>query len=138
MHQEAGPVRRVLVVDDDAFSRSVVAKRLLKYAQVVEAEDGMAAVARMSEHQFSLAIVDLEMPNFGGLDLIRIIRGLAGHKHIPIVVVTGNESRAAFNDALMAGATSYLLKPLNWHGFGAHITHLLTLGAPIGKAAVEV
>lgn len=124
-----------LVVDDDPLSRVVVAKRLLKHAEVVEAEDGLGAVAELSTRRFDLAIIDLEMPHFDGLDLIKVIRGRADHKHIPIVVVTGNESRAALENALMAGATSFLLKPLNWAAFGAHITHLLTLGARVSSTS---
>jgi CheY-like chemotaxis protein len=68
-----------------------------------------------------LAIVDLEMPNFDGLDLIKSVRGNPMLKHIPIIVLTGNESREALDGALAAGATSFLLKPLNWSAFGEHI-----------------
>jgi diguanylate cyclase (GGDEF)-like protein len=67
------------------------------------------------------------MPKFGGLDLIKSIRGHPKLKRIPIIVVTGNESREALESALAAGATSYLLKPLNWRAFGEHICHVLEL-----------
>ena len=121
--------RVVLVVDDDPFSRRVVARKLVQLAEVVEAADGLEALAQLETRNFDLAVIDLEMPNFCGLDLIRVIRGLQPLMHIPIIVVTSNESHTAIDSALMAGATSFLLKPLNWNTFGAHITHVLALGA---------
>ena len=127
----------VLVVDDDAFSRAVVSKRVAKHSDVVEAEDGLDALAQLQTAEFDLAIVDLEMPNFNGLDLIRSVRGHPSLKHIPIIVLTGNESRAAIESALSAGATSFLLKPLDWSAFGEHIRHVLQLAHRAGHMAVH-
>jgi diguanylate cyclase (GGDEF)-like protein len=117
----------VLIVDDDAFSRAVVSRKIAKLSDVVEAEDGFDGLAYLQTADFDLAVVDLEMPNFGGLDLIRSIRGNPKLKRIPVIVVTSNESREALESALTAGATSYLLKPLNWRAFGEHICHVLEL-----------
>ena len=127
----------VLVVDDDAFSRAVVSRRVAKHSDVVEAEDGLDALAQLQTAEFDLAIVDLEMPNFNGLDLIRSVRGHPTLKHIPIIVLTGNESRAAIEGALSAGATSFLLKPLDWSAFGEHIRHVLHLAHRAGHMAVH-
>ncbi len=127
----------VLIVDDDAFSRAVVSKRIAMLADVVDAEDGYDALAHMQSTVFDLAIVDLEMPNFNGFELIRSVRGHPMLKHIPIIVLTGNETRAALESALTAGATSYLLKPLNWRAFGEHIRHVLELAYRAGHLAMH-
>jgi diguanylate cyclase (GGDEF)-like protein len=127
----------VLVVDDDAFSRAVVSRKVAKFSDVVEAEDGLEAFARLQSMAFDLAIVDLEMPNFNGLDLIRCVRSHPTLKHIPILVLTGNESRHALEGALTAGATSFLLKPLNWKTFGEHISHVLQLAYRAGHLALH-
>jgi diguanylate cyclase (GGDEF)-like protein len=127
----------VLVVDDDAFSRAVVSKRIAKLSDVVEAEDGLDALAHLQTAEFDLAIVDLEMPNCNGLDLIKSVRAQPALKHIPIIVLTGNESRAAIESALSAGATSFLLKPLDWSAFGEHIRHVLQLAHRAGHMAVH-
>ncbi len=59
-------------MDDDAFSRAVVARKIAKLADVVEAEDGQSAISHLSTSGVvDLAIVDLEMPNFNGVELIR-------------------------------------------------------------------
>jgi len=117
----------VLVADDDAFSRAVVAKKLVGLADVVEAADGAEAFAYLQSHQFDLAIVDLGMPNFDGYDLIRCIRGHPKLQHVPVIVLTGDDKPKALDGALSAGATSFLLKPLNWQSFGQHIRHVLEL-----------
>ena len=127
----------VLVVDDDAFSRAVVSRKVAKFSDVVEAEDGLEALSRLQTMVFDLAIVDLEMPNFNGLDLIRCVRGHPTLKHIPILVLTGDESRSALEGALTAGATSFLLKPLNWATFGEHINHVLHLAYRAGHLALH-
>jgi len=127
----------VLVVDDDAFSRAVVSRKVAKLSDVVEAEDGLDALGHMKTTVFDLAIIDLEMPNFNGLDLIKCIRGHPTLKHIPIIVLTGNETRSALEGALTAGATSFLLKPLNWSAFGAHISHVLQLAYRAGHLAMH-
>ena len=127
----------VLVVDDDAFSRAVVSRKVARLADVIEAEDGLDALARLQSRTFDLAIVDLEMPNFGGLDLIRCVRGHPNLRHIPVCVLTGNETRSALEDALAAGATSFLLKPLNWTAFGEHIRHILSLAYRAGHLALH-
>jgi diguanylate cyclase (GGDEF)-like protein len=127
----------VLIVDDDAFSRAVVSKRIAMLADVVDAEDGFDALAHMQSTVFDLAIVDLEMPNFNGFELIKSVRGHPMLKHIPIIVLTGNETRGALESALTAGATSYLLKPLNWRAFGEHIRHVLELAYRAGHLAMH-
>jgi diguanylate cyclase (GGDEF)-like protein len=127
----------VLVVDDDAFSRAVVSRKVAKFADVVEAEDGLEALARLQSTVFDLAIVDLEMPKFNGLELIKCVRAHPTLKHIPILVLTGNESRSALQGALTAGATSFLLKPLNWNTFGEHINHVLHLAYRDGHLALH-
>jgi diguanylate cyclase (GGDEF)-like protein len=129
---------KVLVVDDDAFSRTVVAKKLAKLAEVVEAEDGQSAMSHLSTSGVvDLAIVDLEMPNINGVELIRQIRAQTALKHIPIIVLTANETRGGLENALMAGATSFLLKPLNWDAFGEHIRHILELAYRAGHMALH-
>mgnify|MGYP002084075540 CR=1 FL=1 len=118
-------MRHVLIADDDSVSRGVVASKLFKLAVVVEAEDGVAALQHIREQHFDLVIVDLDMPGLGGLDLIKIIRGYPECRHIPIIVLTGDDNRATFDEVLRAGATSFLNKPLNWQAFGAHIVNNL-------------
>jgi len=127
----------VLVVDDDAFSRTVVSKKLKAHASVVEAEDGHDALMKLAGARIDLAIVDLEMPRFNGLELIKSMRQMPQLKHVPIIVLTANETRGGLEGALMGGATSFLLKPLNWSVFGEHIRHVMELAYRAGHMATH-
>ena len=128
-------VPNVIVVDDEPISRRIVREKMQTLgAHVVEAGDGAEAFRELRSHSFDLAIIDLDMPTMDGLDLIRCIRGYQRLSHIPIIVLTGNESRASLDGALSAGATSFLQKPLNWRCFGPHLRHLLDIARRVGIA----
>jgi diguanylate cyclase (GGDEF)-like protein len=119
---------RVLLVDDDAFSRAVLQRRLVRLGvDVIEVANGAAAVPLLISEVFDLIVLDLEMPELDGFTLLTIIRSNPRLRHLPTVVITGDESRATAERALGAGATSFLVKPLNWAVFGPHIKHLADL-----------
>jgi CheY-like chemotaxis protein len=118
----------VLIADDDAFSRKIVASKLAALsADVLEAADGLEALHLLNRSRVDVLILDLEMPKLNGYDLLGCIRGMDQHKHLPVVVLTAKEDRGSLERALIAGATSFLLKPLNWAAFGGHIRHLLAI-----------
>ena len=82
---------RVLVVDDDPINRNLIAAQLTKLScEAVEAEDGRQAWGRLTEEIFDLAIVDLNMPNMNGFELIQCVRGFPRTRHLPVVVVTSH------------------------------------------------
>ncbi|MDX2204833.1 MAG: EAL domain-containing protein [Hyphomicrobiaceae bacterium] len=118
---------KVLVVDDDPITRAMVAKKLRTLAEVVEAENGHDALHRLEACPADLAIVDLAMPIINGIELIGRMRNNARLRHIPIIVLTANQTRDGLEEALRAGATSFLLKPLDWGIFGEHIRRVLEL-----------
>ena len=119
---------KVLVVDDEAITRSIVNVKIRVIgADVSEAEDGTTALSLLGAKRFDLVIVDLDMPKMTGIELISRIRNELQLKHLPIVVLTGSEIKTALNAALLAGATSFMQKPLNWSCFGPHIRHLLRI-----------
>jgi CheY-like chemotaxis protein len=126
IHSTSGA--RVLIVDDDAFSRTAVAKKVQQLrAATLEADDGMKAFALLRREQIDLAIIDLEMPVMNGLELLGCIRGAPRLKHLPVLVLTAAEDRASLERALECGATSLMIKPLNWAAFSSHIEHILYL-----------
>jgi DNA-binding response OmpR family regulator len=119
---------KVLVVDDDPLLRHLTKSMLSTLTlDVVEAEDGRDAWEKLRTGNFRLALVDLEMPNFDGFSLIQCARAYPRTRHMPIVVVTSRDDVSALRQALEAGASSYLIKPVQWSMFGAHIKHLLRL-----------
>lgn len=130
---------RVLIVDDDPFARAVVAKRIEQLgAEVIRVADGIEALDALRSGVFDLALVDLEMPRLDGYELLGCIRGLPNLKHLPVIVLTGREDRASLERALTCGATSFLIKPLNWLAFSAHIEHLMHLSKAARQHATAI
>jgi len=119
---------RVLVVDDDPFSRMAVAKKVQQLrATTIEAADGLQAFALLRQEPVDLAIIDLEMPIMNGHELLSCIRGAPRMKHLPVLVLTAADDRQSLERALQCGATSLMIKPLNWAAFSSHIEHILHL-----------
>jgi CheY-like chemotaxis protein len=119
---------KVLVVDDDPICRSLIGNHLGRLeATCVEANDGEEAWRELSRQPFDLAIVDLNMPNIDGFELISCIRGFPRTRHLPVVVITSRTDSPAIERALEAGATSFLTKPISWATFKAHLEYLLRL-----------
>lgn len=119
---------RVLIVDDEPLSRTVVAMRIASLgADVIEADGGSRALELLLTEPYDAAILDLEMPGVDGYELLGCIRGHPRLRHMTLLVLSGQDDRISIQKALQAGATSYLLKPLNWTAFGEHIRFALGL-----------
>jgi two-component system chemotaxis response regulator CheY len=107
--------KTILVVDDSATMRQLIGLTLkkVKGCHVVEAQNGVDAVARLGGGAFDLIITDIKMPEMDGLELVRQIRGPLGHTELPIIIVTTKGEEATRDAGLQAGANAYLTKPLS-------------------------
>ena len=122
---------RILIVDDSRIIRVALKKILQKEYQTDEAEDGLKALDKITENEYELIITDLEMPNLNGFALIEKIRNSEETfiKHLPILVISGDEIDRSNTDALKQGATDYLLKPFQSDEVLKTIGALLRLSA---------
>ena len=105
---------RVLIVEDSPTMRQllVFALRRLKGVEIVEAQDGMDGLRRISSDPFDIALIDINMPVMDGLKLIRLIRGEESLREIPIVVITTEGASEDRERAIALGANEYLTKPI--------------------------
>jgi two-component system chemotaxis response regulator CheY len=90
----------------------VFALRRLKSVEIVEAQDGMDGLRKISSDHFDLALIDINMPVMDGLKLISLIRGEDSLKEIPIVVITTEGAKEDRDRAMVLGANEYLTKPI--------------------------
>jgi len=90
----------------------VFALRRLKEVEIVEAQDGMDGLRKVSSDHYDLALIDINMPVMDGLKLISLIRGDEALKEIPIVVITTEGANEDRDRALKLGANEYLCKPI--------------------------
>jgi len=106
--------KQVLIVEDSPTMRQllVFALRRLKNVQIVEAQDGMDGLRKVSSDHFDLALIDINMPVMDGLKLISLMRGEDTLKNIPIVVITTEGANEDRERALSLGADEYLTKPI--------------------------
>jgi two-component system sensor histidine kinase RpfC len=105
---------RVLVGDDQP-ANLLVLRRLLEKAghEVQEVGDGEAALDALEQELFDVVVIDLHMPKFSGVDVIRQARVMeAGRPHTPIIVLSADATADAIHEAKQAGATAFLTKPV--------------------------
>ena len=101
---------RVLVVDDEASIRDLLAKTLaLAEYDVDLAPDGRAALERLRIIPYDLLITDLKMPGVDGLTVIREARRLK--TDIPVIIITGFSTESSAIEAVNLGVSGYLTKP---------------------------
>ena len=107
-------VHRILIVEDSPTMRQllVFALRRLKNVEIVEAQDGMDGLRKVSSDHFDLALIDINMPIMDGLKLISLMRGEESLQAIPIVVITTEGADEDRQRALALGANEYLTKPI--------------------------
>ena len=104
---------KFLIVDDFSTMRRIV-RNLLKelgYTNADEAEDGVAALAKLRSASFDFVVSDLNMPNMNGFELLRQIRADAALKHLPVLLVTAEAKKEDIVTAAQIGASGYIVKP---------------------------
>jgi excisionase family DNA binding protein len=101
---------RVLVVDDEASIRDLLAKTLaLAEYEVDVAPDGRSALDRMRIYSYDLLIADLKMPGMDGLAVIREAKRYKAD--LPVIIITGFSSESSAIEAVNLGVAGYLTKP---------------------------
>ncbi len=104
---------KFLVVDDFSTMRRIV-RNLLKelgFTNVDEAEDGVAALAKLKSGGFDFVISDWNMPNMTGIELLRAIRGDAALAGLPVLMITAEAKKENIIEAAQAKASGYIVKP---------------------------
>src|ERR1700761_5963335 len=120
------PPVRVLVADDDAILREIARATLEEAGVSVQAvSSGDAAVAACALRLPDVALLDVEMSLGNGYQACANIRMLPGGGTLPIVMVTGLDDSTSIDLAYEAGATDFVVKPLNWPLLAHRIRYVL-------------
>jgi CheY-like chemotaxis protein len=126
MPQSLDGQRTILVVDDFDDTRLLLRTLLQRKGyRVVEAENGVQAIAEAESQQPDLIIMDVEMPELDGLSATRKIRTLANSEEVPIVVVSAYGADQFRDDALAAGCNAYVSTPFEPEELEKLITELI-------------
>jgi DNA-binding response OmpR family regulator len=110
----AGIKKTVLAVDDD---RSMIAFLGMLINQIgydfVGLHSGEECLAQIDEIAPDLLMLDVNMPGMDGYETCRRVRSEHSNIAVPVLFLTGNDSRDGLSDAISAGGTEYLAKPIN-------------------------
>ncbi len=108
-----GIVAEVLVVDDSKVMREMISACLRPDANLVitQAASGLEAIERLSLKAFDLLVLDLNMPDIGGLEVVEFVRSQDKLAKLPILIVTTRAEDDSRQKILAAGASRYLTKP---------------------------
>lgn len=106
--------KKVLTVDDSKTMREMVSFTLKSAGyDVIEAEDGKAALDKLNGAKVDAIITDLNMPNMNGFELIRALRANPLYKFTPILMLTTEGDNSKKEEGKAAGATGWIVKPFN-------------------------
>ena len=102
----------ILIVDDSPTIRRMVKASLSPIGcEFVEAASGLDAIEQLALTPIQLMVLDLNMPDMHGLEVLGFVRANQKFLQLPVIVLTTRDDDASRNAAMQAGATSYLTKP---------------------------
>lgn len=123
---------KIMLVDDSRTIRNIQ-KNVLKqlgHTDVVEAEDGVQALAKFKEETPDLMLVDWNMPNMDGITLVRKIREI--NQTVPLIMCTTEAEKTRVLEAIKAGVNNYVVKPFTVESLGEKINQTM---AKVGAAS---
>jgi len=126
LDQSKSAGQRILLVEDNEDNRTIYSTvlRYLGY-EVIEAEDGLQAVALARSEHPELILMDISIPGIDGWEATRVLRQDAATRDLPIVALTAHALADDRERASKAGFTSYLAKPIEPNAVVAEVRRLI-------------
>jgi len=123
-------VKRVLVVDDSATMRRMIMASLRGVHDLTfdQAVSGLEAIERITLAPVDLVVLDLNMPDVHGLEVLRFIRAQESLRGVPVIVLTTRSDQESRDAAISSGATLYMTKPFTPETLAPEAARLLQAG----------
>jgi predicted signal transduction protein with EAL and GGDEF domain len=124
--QALSPKQPMALIADDDVGIQITLSALLEqkgYA-VTAVGNGLDAVNALSKDEFNIILLDIRMPRMDGFEACRSIRALEIGKHLPILMLTGQEDNESIEKAFEVGATDFVAKPINFALMGFRIDYI--------------
>lgn len=106
-------MKKILIIEDVAINRDLLAQILEEDYEVVEAEDGAKGLNAARAETPDLILLDMVMPGMNGLEVAAAVRGSEGIQDVPIIAVTAQAMSGDEIRAMEAGCNDYLTKPID-------------------------
>ena len=128
-------MQKILIVDDSATIRKMVRASLQdRDYEFLEASTGLEAIEQLAIARVHLVVLDLNMPDMHGIDVLKFVRRHHHYEHLPVVVLTTRGDEGSRQTAEDAGASTYLTKPFAPHMLAATVRNLLHTTADAGTS----
>ena len=106
----------VLVVDDSRIMRNIVKNTFTELnipCTYLEAENGKKALQLLETNKVNIVFLDWNMPEMDGFDFLKKVKSMPDYQNLPVVMVTSEAAKYNVIEALDAGATDYIVKPVH-------------------------
>jgi CheY-like chemotaxis protein len=101
-------------VEDDALQLEMLAVTLAELgAELVFARSGTEALSSLRRHRPDLVLMDINLPGIDGIEATRKLKSIEGLESVPVIMMTGHSDRKVVVDSLLAGASDFVVKPLD-------------------------
>ena len=124
-------MNQILIVDDSPTIRRMVKASLAALSgarEFIEAASGLEAIERLAIGPVELMVLDLNMPDMHGLEVLGFVRSHTKYRQVPVIILTTRGDEASRAAALEAGATAYMTKPFTPGGLATKARELLEAG----------
>lgn len=130
--------RTVMIVDDSPTVRKLVTIKLERQGhRVIEAADGMEALARLNEEVPDLILSDITMPRMDGYQLCKLVKSNSATRHVPVVMLSGKDGFFDKMKGKLAGSTAYLTKPFEPETLLRIVAEHCATAAPAANAPLD-
>lgn len=130
--------RSILIVDDNEMNIDILARRLrVRGCLIATALSAHAARIILAQQPIDLVLLDVNMPEVTGTDLLAEIRRTRGPAELPIIMVSADETRDTMLSTLRLGANDYVCKPVDYEGLVARVAVQLQVREAFRRAANE-
>jgi two-component system chemotaxis response regulator CheY len=107
---------KILIVDDSQTMRNIHKNTLREHSInedcMLEADNGDSALELAKNENITLFFIDWNMPGLNGLELVKEIRGMEKYAEAPIIMITSEAAKYNVVEAIDAGVTNYIVKPV--------------------------
>jgi two-component system chemotaxis response regulator CheY len=119
-------MKAIVIVDDSPTIRRMVRASLsgLPTSRFIEAASGLEAIEQLTLGPVGLMVLDLNMPDMHGIEVLKFVRRHPAYRALPVIVLTTRGDEASRTAAIDAGATVYLTKPFLPQVLAAHASEL--------------
>lgn len=117
----------ILVVDDSKVMRDMIVACLRPQPDLAftHASSGLEALEKLSLRRFDLMVLDLNMPDIGGFEVVEFVRGQDKLRALPVIIVTTRGDDGSRTRALAAGASRFMTKPFSPEAILSEVRSLL-------------